>query len=177
MTTLDTTAEMLRLVAFVNTLDVEGGTETIASATAFEAWLRDNDLLRAGEQVTEADAAAGRELREALRTALLAHEERPTGGAAPVLATIPLQLAIHADGTTAVTAGGAGATPALARLVAGIPAAVADGTWWRTKACSKDGCRWAYYDRSRNRSRRWCSMEVCGNREKTRTFRQRHRDD
>jgi predicted RNA-binding Zn ribbon-like protein len=30
---------------------------------------------------------------------------------------------------------------------------------------------WVFYDRSRNRSRHWCSMGVCGNRAKTRTYR------
>ena len=176
MTQFDTVAEMQRLVAFVNTRDVEGGAEEIPTAAALEAWLRDHGLLLDGEGVTEADLDAGHALREALRTALLAHGEH-SGGAGEVLATIPLQLVIHADGTTSVRAAGAGTAPALARLVAAIPAAVADGSWWRTKACSKDACRWAYYDRSRNRSRRWCSMDVCGNREKTRTFRERHRDD
>ena len=39
-----------------------------------------------------------------------------------------------------------------------------DGTWGRLKACAEDGCRWAFYDASRNQSGRWCSMAVCGNR-------------
>jgi predicted RNA-binding Zn ribbon-like protein len=30
------------------------------------------------------------------------------------------------------------------------------------------GCGWLFLDRSRNRSRRWCTMEVCGNRAKAR---------
>jgi predicted RNA-binding Zn ribbon-like protein len=33
-----------------------------------------------------------------------------------------------------------------------------------------------YFDESRNRSKRWCSMEVCGNREKGEAFRRRHRE-
>lgn len=41
----------------------------------------------------------------------------------------------------------------------------------RLKRC--DGCGRLFLDRSRNRSRRWCVMEGCGNREKVRRFRQR----
>jgi len=36
-------------------------------------------------------------------------------------------------------------------------------------------CQWAFYDRSKNRSGRWCSMRTCGNRTKTRAYRTRRR--
>lgn len=38
----------------------------------------------------------------------------------------------------------------------------------RVGECQGDGCGWLFLDMSRNRSRRWCSMEECGNREKAR---------
>lgn len=43
----------------------------------------------------------------------------------------------------------------------------------RVKICPADDCRWAFYDTSRNHSRQWCSMEVCGNRAKARAHRER----
>ena len=43
----------------------------------------------------------------------------------------------------------------------------------RIKICPADDCRWAFYDTSKNRSRQWCSMEVCGNRAKARAHRVR----
>jgi predicted RNA-binding Zn ribbon-like protein len=43
------------------------------------------------------------------------------------------------------------------------------------KACADDECEWAFYDSSKNRSRTWCSMEVCGNRAKTRAYRARRK--
>ena len=55
--------------------------------------------------------------------------------------------------------------------------AMEDGTWARLKACREDTCQWAFYDRSKNRSATWCSMAVCGNRAKARTYRQRHRGE
>lgn len=50
---------------------------------------------------------------------------------------------------------------------------VADDGWQRIKACSNEHCRWAFYDESRNRSRRWCDSAACGNVMKVRAFRQR----
>ncbi|HEX9374297.1 MAG TPA: ABATE domain-containing protein [Roseiflexaceae bacterium] len=36
------------------------------------------------------------------------------------------------------------------------------------RGCAGEGCGWLFVDTSRNRSRRWCSMEDCGNRAKAR---------
>ena len=44
----------------------------------------------------------------------------------------------------------------------------------RIGACSDETCRWLFLDLSRNRSRRWCSMEDCGNRAKARRHYARH---
>lgn len=42
----------------------------------------------------------------------------------------------------------------------------------RVRACASETCRWLFLDRSRNGSRRWCDMTICGNRAKAR----RHQD-
>jgi predicted RNA-binding Zn ribbon-like protein len=36
------------------------------------------------------------------------------------------------------------------------------------RQCAADDCAWLFLDESRNRSRRWCDMSVCGNRQKAR---------
>jgi predicted RNA-binding Zn ribbon-like protein len=38
----------------------------------------------------------------------------------------------------------------------------------RVRQCKDDYCGWLFFDMSKNRSRRWCSMEDCGNRAKAR---------
>jgi predicted RNA-binding Zn ribbon-like protein len=53
--------------------------------------------------------------------------------------------------------------PAVAGLLTAIDRAERDQTWERLKVCARDTCRWAFYDASRNRSGRWCSMAGCGN--------------
>jgi predicted RNA-binding Zn ribbon-like protein len=38
----------------------------------------------------------------------------------------------------------------------------------RLRQCNGDKCTWLFLDRSKNRSRRWCHMQICGNRAKSR---------
>jgi len=45
----------------------------------------------------------------------------------------------------------------------------------RVKLCPNPGCRWAFYDRTRGNTRRWCNDLTCGNRDKVRRFRERAR--
>jgi predicted RNA-binding Zn ribbon-like protein len=43
------------------------------------------------------------------------------------------------------------------------------------RECGASDCAWLFLDRSRNGTRRWCDMAVCGNREKARRFQERSR--
>jgi predicted RNA-binding Zn ribbon-like protein len=74
-----------------------------------------------------------------------------------------------------VTAAGGGAA-GLDVIVETVATSVAGGGWSRLKLCSAEDCRWAFYDTSRNGGGRWCSMEACGNRNKTRAYRRRRAD-
>jgi predicted RNA-binding Zn ribbon-like protein len=60
---------------------------------------------------------------------------------------------------------------AIARSAAEI---IAEGTSSRLRACSNPSCRLFFYDTSRTRRRRWCSMSRCGNRHKVAVFSRRH---
>ncbi len=41
------------------------------------------------------------------------------------------------------------------------------------RSCASDTCRWLFLDTSKNHTRRWCDMKLCGNRSKARRFRAR----
>jgi predicted RNA-binding Zn ribbon-like protein len=45
----------------------------------------------------------------------------------------------------------------------------------RIKQCHGDHCGWLFFDTTKNKSRRWCEMEVCGNRAKQRRHQTRRR--
>jgi predicted RNA-binding Zn ribbon-like protein len=44
----------------------------------------------------------------------------------------------------------------------------------RISACGAETCRWLFLDTSKNHTRRWCNMQVCGNRMKARRYQARH---
>lgn len=47
----------------------------------------------------------------------------------------------------------------------------------RLRACANDRCLWLFLDDSKNGTRRWCSMQSCGNRAKAHRHYLRHKDD
>jgi predicted RNA-binding Zn ribbon-like protein len=173
--------ELAAVVALVNTVDLlEGDDDRLDSPEALRVLLTTHGLLAASEPVDEADLALAVELREALRAMLRYNHGEPLDPAAlltvnRVAAGLPLRLGFDDEGHPALAPASTGCRGALATLLAGVAQAHAQGTWERLKACSDDSCQWAFYDRSKNRSGRWCSMRTCGNRTKTRTYRSRRR--
>ena len=71
--------------------------------------------------------------------------------------------------------GEGGAKGALGTILADVVIAVSRGSWKRMKICAAEDCRWAYYDHSKSRTGRWCAMQTCGNRHKTRRYRRKKR--
>ena len=167
----------LRLVQlFVNTNDLEGGPELLPDADALRAWLVDHDLL-ADEPVSDEDHARAIALREAIRELVSANAGLPHDPAAAAVVNeigAGLRPVLEPPATRFEPSAG-GVEGALGQIVAAIHEAVAEGSWERLKACERDICRWAFYDHSKNRSGHWCSMAVCGQREKNRRAYRRRR--
>ena len=165
--------------AFVNTLDIEAGTDALASPSDLADHLATWHLLSPDRSLGASDLRAAIELRESLRTLLRAHNDLDVDTAASV--DVLNRITAQAGLRPAMTYGGEvgyhvlreGGLGALGALVAIVYASETQGVWTRLKACSSDTCRWAYYDASRNRTSRWCHMQLCGNRAKGQTFRAR----
>ncbi len=165
---------------FVNTLDIEEGTDRLESVESAADWLAEADLAPLGETPSEDDRRHLIAIREALREMLLAnnHGERAPEGALEELnrhcGQAAIGLRFDADGSELV-ARGEGVEAAVAALLARIHEALEEGSWRRLKVCPAEDCHWAFYDHSRNRSGTWCEMGICGNRAKARAYRERHR--
>jgi len=164
----------------VNTYDPSDNTDVIGAVAPLRAWLLEHGLLRPAEAeaLTEADVGRVARFREALRGLLrVNHGDQLDPGAAAVLAAESerpvLRVCIDDDGIPCLTPAGEGVDRVVARLLAGIAHAEAEGTWRRLKVCADDTCAFAFYDESRNGSRAWCSMQTCGNRNKARRYRRR----
>jgi predicted RNA-binding Zn ribbon-like protein len=171
----------LRLVqSFVNTVDLEHEREWLADPRALTAWALERRLAPAGTTFTRRDLRQALELREAFRALLAANRDRKRDSAALAVLT---QAARSARLTVVFPGGGsptlepqAGGVDGLCgQLVSVAVTAMLDGSWERLKACRN--CRWAFFDESKNRSARWCSMSLCGNRLKTRAYRRRRSAD
>ncbi|MDX6481797.1 MAG: hypothetical protein QOG85_2307 [Gaiellaceae bacterium] len=177
VTTLHTPLDLVR--DFVNTLDIETGVDTIATPDELAAWLSDNGLVDDLVDPTTAEHADALAVREAIRELLLEHNgcECDTRRASETLeeAGRKAKLAVRfIEGRPALAPECEDTPGAIGRIVAAVAELARTPEWVRLKACRDDHCRVAFYDKSRNRSRAWCSMEVCGNREKARTFRAKH---
>jgi predicted RNA-binding Zn ribbon-like protein len=171
----------LRVVQdFVNSADLERGEDELGSPEALAGWLREHGLAPPGTAVSAAEHRRAIDVREGLRAVLFAHNG---GDADPqaverlerAAARAELRACFPADGGPKLTPSAGGASGALAQVLVIVTTAAADGTWGRLKACADSGCRWAFYDHTKNRSGRWCTMAVCGNQQKARTYRARRR--
>lgn len=168
------------VIDFVNTRDVEEETEDLDTPARLAAWLADHELLDDSVgTLRPADLAAAVELREALRTVLRGHtgdDVDPTAGTRLEQVAERGQLSVWfaADGSIQIAPRAAGYDGVAARLLVPVAHAALDGTWRRVKACVADTCQAAFYDKSRNRSGRWCDMAICGNRTKVRSYRSKH---
>lgn len=150
------------VVGFLNSIDVEEGTDAFASRDGFRAWTRAQPGLTA-RRISDRDWRAAVRLRDALR-------ESVSGEDVTDPPAVPLELRLESDGYAALAADDPTGT-----IAAAVARLAISGDWERVKICPADDCRWAFYDASRNRSRQWCSMAVCGNRAKARAHRERAR--
>jgi predicted RNA-binding Zn ribbon-like protein len=165
---------------FVNTLDYETGVDAIATPGELAAWLSEEGLVDDLVEPTDDEVADARAVREAVRELLLANNgvTADTETASKTLedAGRKARLGVRFEsGRPVLAPEDDGTRGGIGRIVATVAELAPTDEWKRLKGCRDDDCRVAFYDKSRNRSRAWCSMEVCGNREKARSFRERHR--
>ena len=164
---------------FVNTQDIEEGSEELDSPDSLLGWFVGMGLLNEdGATADEKDLERGLALREGIRSLLLANNGEEVAAARiselnHLIESVCLRVRFDEDGIPTLKPDSSGVSAALGRILATVVRATDEGIWGRLKVCSNDACQWAFYDRSKNRSGKWCTMEVCGNRMKARTFRQR----
>jgi predicted RNA-binding Zn ribbon-like protein len=173
--------ELALVQAFINTrwdLQREGIPEILSGPDALRGWLQARGLVAGPKPLTDDDLDRAIAVREGLRALAFANNEHPldedavdamrgaSAGAGTEIYLEPEGPVFVADRTTGIEA-------AIGALFAIAARAMIDGTWRRLKACPGRHCGWVFYDHSRNQSGRWCSMKVCGDREKSRAHYQR----
>jgi predicted RNA-binding Zn ribbon-like protein len=167
--------DLAPLVSLLNTTDIEAGTDELVDRTGFDGWLG----AATPDGSTPGELATARGLRRALR-ALAAHncgeplDATALVDAARSMRRLPVSVQLVA-GDSAIVVDGGGVAKFLGQILASYARAAEQGRWRRVKLCASPSCRWAFWDGSKNGSRKWCAMSVCGSRAKMRGYRQRSR--
>jgi predicted RNA-binding Zn ribbon-like protein len=147
---------------------------------AMEDWLRDQHLVSGGTVATEGDFRRAIALRESLRQLLRRSDaEASTAEALTTIRALASHLLLKVQLISGAEARlepeSQGVDGFLARVLAEVYTAMANGTWTRLKICRNSACSRAFYDKSRNHSGVWCSSSLCGNRMHARTYRQQRK--
>jgi len=188
----------------VNTLDHrfrdEPPVELLPDYEALLSFARQSGILDPGQvralrtsvkpQAAARALSSARELREALATVLYGNlEDRPPPAAAVrtlerhFLASeqhreLRWQETGTSDGQPRMTWQWAGAQKEAefpVWILAGLARQLMlSDAMQRVSACEADPCLWLFLDTSKNHTRRWCNMKICGNRMKARRFQARH---
>jgi predicted RNA-binding Zn ribbon-like protein len=179
---------LANLYDFANTLDVRHFThhgvphrqdDELKSADDLAAWMAQRKLARPGAKITPAMFETALGLRASLRDYLQRDPaERNSGNAARALnaaiAAFPFRAELGGD--AALRPLRDDALAGLSTLAAELYDGARDGSLDRLKTCAAEECRRVFFDRSKPATRRWCMSTLCGNRIKTRAYRERQRE-
>ena len=168
-------AELIR--SFANTVDIEDAADELASPAQLATWLVSAKLVESVPPVSDEEHRAALDLRAGIRESLDA-DGRPAPRGLSVADAVLAGLPVHISLTSATVLPDPG-LPTARRALAGVGSAWLElaltGQARRLKRCAEHSCGWVFWDTSKNQSRRWCSMRVCGNRTKARRYAARQR--
>jgi predicted RNA-binding Zn ribbon-like protein len=144
-----------------------------------DEWLSGRRLVSPGTEYDERDRRRLVDVRGAMHDLVAANggdgvQRRAVTTLNEAARRVRLGVRLHPEDGYRLMAEGVGIDRPIGDLLISVTASMAAGTWSRLKVCANEECRRAFYDLSRNRSGRWCSMSVCGNRMKGRNYRRRH---
>ena len=143
------------------------------------AWMARHKLGEAGKTPSTATFEAALALRAAIRDYLerdLQARRRDASVSEALeraMARFPLRVTAAGKQGLKLAPAGTDAMAGLSAIVAELYDGAAYGTLDRLKMCASDECKRVFFDRSKPGTRRWCQSTLCGNRQKTRTYRER----
>ncbi len=182
--------ELANLYDFANSLDVRHFThhglrhvqgDELTVPRDLAAWMLERGLLAEGVRITPAMLDTARQLRNHVRAYLACDpiERRKNKDVVrsltSALQAFPLVVEMGHDRGMALGPARRDALAGLSAIAAEVYNGSVKGTLDRLKTCAAEECRRVFFDRSKPATRRWCMSTLCGNRTKTRTYRERHR--
>lgn len=182
--------ELANLYDFANTLDlrhfVHHGVqhqqaEELGNPAALGDWMKERGLFERSGVPSQKTFYNALRLRSAIRDYLKCDPEERQRKTATIeslnkaMGPFPLRVAGLGNGGMKLLAAEMNAPAGLSAIVAELYDGASNGTLDRLKMCAADECQRVFFDRSKPGSRRWCQTELCGNREKTRAYRERQK--
>ena len=167
-------------VDLVNTLGAYSGTEELTEPSGLQSFLEDHRVVRAS-RAGRKDLEQIRELRAQLRRVFEAREQTE---AAAILNRLLSEAGARPELTNHDGEGWhlhytPRETPIAPRVAAeaamALSVVIAEGGFERLRVCDGERCGDVFVDASRNRSRRFCSPDVCGNRASVAAYRARRK--
>ena len=165
-------------VALVNTWDPPSSKEHLPDPRALDEWLSEHGI--EAPPATTKDLEAARAVRSRLRAVFEAGtEEEGLAILNELLAEAPLVPKVVRSAGECGFELTARDAPIARRLASegafGLAAAIAEGGFDRLRICGGHKCLDVFVDVSRNRSRKFCSPHVCGNRASVAAYRARQK--
>jgi predicted RNA-binding Zn ribbon-like protein len=183
---------LANLYDFVNSVDLRhfvhhgvqhAQADELESAAQLGAWMAHRRMIRPGAVPSSAGFEAALALRDAIRDYL---ECEPgdrrrkvsiSNALDSAMARFPVRVITDGKEGLKLAAVGTDAMAGLSAVIADLYNGSANGTLDRLKMCASDECKRVFFDRSKPGTRRWCQSTLCGNRQKTRTYRERLKQD
>ncbi len=164
--------------SFLNTYDRETGRDDLADVVSASSWLAAHRLVSPGTEFDERDRRRLVDVRASVHALVAANggggmQRRAVTTLNEAARRVRLGVRLHPEDGYRLMAEGVGIDRPIGELLISVTGSMAAGSWDRLKVCANDSCQSAFYDSSRNRSARWCSMARCGNRMKGRAYRER----
>jgi hypothetical protein len=158
---------------FLNTWSGELDIDDFKTAKATEVWLRKTGFWRGTQKLTADQHQGIVNFRSDLRAWILdVTASQPLND---LVADITFQAEFGAGGDVHFRPLGNAYQGSMGTLIEVISESQQNGTWGRLKCCELLTCGWAFYDSTRSRTKRWCSMKTCGSRHKAREYYKRKR--
>jgi predicted RNA-binding Zn ribbon-like protein len=155
-----------------------GARELLEGPDDLARWLAEAGLAEAGPEVDEHDLGAVLSLRDDMRAALLSADSPGVAAlASSWLDGVRARVYVE-SGTLSPRIAPEGCDCRCLMMMPVLDALdLARDASGRVRECASERCRAVYLDTSRNRSRRWCSMQRCGARAKAAAYYRRHRGE
>jgi hypothetical protein len=141
-------------------------------------WLGSKALVEDGETIKDQDLAWALRVRDALTAKVEENMGEPRNETATEFLNraaeeTGLRVCFGCNDEQPIHVEATGVRGAIGRILGTAFLAELDGRWERFRICHDPGCSAVFFDRSKNKSGKWCSMSSCGNRAKVRAFRER----